>query len=332
MVNYKTNLSNSSLLSSYNHSPVSLKFPCKLAFNAEHRVYLGAIYYILMATASIVIALITVASNGAFLFAAFSSRRLLTEHNILLISLALADFVTGLIVTPINATSLFFLMIKCYPCLLFWFWITSFNIVSVISYGTLTLISFEKYLAIIHTYYYQRTITKRKLAMMAVTVWASGISFPAVFHVIGQSYPSIRKSLMSYMPYFSLVFHIMILYCYGRIFLEIQRVRRRIAVENTFQSFQNDHAVIQQDSKAAKTMATVIGVLSICYLPLTIAYILWPQSEKGRVPNKLELMLKPVAAVTVLFNSAINPVIYYARMSSVRREFKRIFCPDRSSA
>ena len=95
--------------------------------------------------------------------------------------------------------------------------------------------------------------------MMALAVWALGITFPTVIHLIGLSYPSIRviyAIFKSYVSYYDLLL-------LWENFLELQKVKRRIAVENTFTNFQNNYTVLQQDSKAVKTMATVIGALSI---------------------------------------------------------------------
>ena len=99
---------------------------------------------------------------------------------------------------------------------------------------------------------------------MAVAVWVFAMTFSMVTHLLGLSYNEIRKSLKLYLFFFGLVFYIATFYCYGRIYIEIRQVKRRITVENTFQ---NGHTALRAGSKEAKTMSMVISALTLCYLP-----------------------------------------------------------------
>ena len=315
MVNYKTNSSN--------NSSVLSQLPCKVVFNSEYPVNLGHNYYLPLTVALSTIALITVASNGTFLFVVFRSKRLQTRHNILIISLSITDFFTGVMVTPLYAASFIFLMNEKYPCALLCLRLTSFNTASVVSFGTLALISFEKYLAIIHTYYYERVMTKKRLTIMAVTVWIIGITFSTVSHVTGLYHPKIRVLMLSCLTYLGLIVHVAILFFYGRIFYEIQNVRQRIAAQN---AVQNDQTVAQDGSKGTKTMAIVMGAFWLCYLPVLIVSLLWKPGENVTHRSKVELLVRLIADATILLNSVLNPVIYYIRMSLVKTEFSRVCC------
>ena len=281
MIDYKHNSSGDSLLLSTNYSSESSKFPCKVVFNGEHPESLGINYYLPMIIAATIISLLTVISNGAFLFVASRSKRLQTVHNTLLISLSITDFFTGAAVTPIVAVSFTFLMDEKYPCVLFWFWLTLLSAASLISIFILALISFERYLAIMHTYYYERVVTKRKLIIMTLAVWTLGTALPLVGYFTRLISPKTARNVWSYLPCLSATLYVAIFYCYGRMFKEIQRVRRRISVENTYH---NGHTALQQSSKTAKTMVLVIAALTLCYLPLMILYILnyWAYNLKSR--------------------------------------------------
>ena len=319
MINYTTNLSNSS-----NQFSVPTKLPCLTINNVEYPINLGINHHLPPIITLIIIALITIVFNGTFLFVAFKSQRIRTLHNILLISLAITDLFTGVVVTPIHAILYIFLMNAKYPCGLFWSRPIAFYAVSIISFSTLALISLEKYLAIIHTYYYQQVITKRKLILMAVAVWVFGTTFSTVSHLIALSHYKIYQLLWFTIPYLGIIFYIAIFYCYGKIFQEIRKVKRRIRVENIIP---NNHTSVRESSKAAKITTMVIGALTLCYLPLFTVYILWGVAGKlVSISRSLEVLIKKFAYIIILFNSTLNPVIYYVRMSLVRREFKRIFC------
>ena len=328
MVIYRNNSSNYLPVLPTNYFRASSKVQCRLGFIEENSANPGIICYLPLFTALIIITVIAVISNGGFLIVAFRSRCLQTGHYVFLISLSTVDLFTGIVVTPITAASFIFLMYEKYNCILLNVWLISFHAVCMISLNTVAMISIEKYLAIMHTLYHQRVVTNRKLVIVALVVWIYGVTFSSVSHLIGLSYPEIMKSTTLYASFSGITTYVAIFYCYGKTYQEIRRVKRRIALENTFQ---NDHTAVREGSKAAKTTAIIIGALTLCYIPLITVYILSGQREKLKIPGKLEAFVIRFGTVVVLFNSTLNPLIYYIRMSLVRREFKRIFCQRRSS-
>ena len=323
MVHNKINLSDNFSISSSNYSLISSKLPCQIVHNAGYPIDMGTRYYVSLIIALTVIAITTVLSNGVFLFVAYKSQRLQTIHNIFLISLSVTDFFTGLIVTPLNITSFILLMNGTCPCWLLWSSLVSLDAVGIISFCTVALISLEKYLAIMHAFYYQRVITKRRLLLLALAVRIFGLSFSHLCHLIGLSYPKVRKTFLSCLGYSGVIFYLVIFYCYGRIFQEIQKVKRRITVENTVE---NDPTAIKENSNAAKTMVIVISGLTLCYLPSFTEYIWWSSNKEGDIPKESEAVSKFIAICTILLNSTLNPIIYYARMLLVRKEFEVNFC------
>ena len=200
MANNQINLSGS--------DSVSSKLPCHIIDNAGFPVNIGISYCIPLMTALIVIASVTVVSNGGFLFVVSRSRRLQTLHNVFLISLSITDLFTGVVVTPIKAISFIFAMNGKYPCALLWFSVISLDAAGVISFSTIALISIEKYLAILHVFYYQRVVTKRKLMVMAFAVWVFGTTFSSLCHLIGLPYPNVRRILLLSLMYSILEFFI----------------------------------------------------------------------------------------------------------------------------
>ena len=329
MVDNKINSSDNFSVSSSNYTLISSKLPCQIVHNAGYPINMGTSYYIPMITALIIIALITVVCNGAFLFVAYRSRRLRTVHNTFLVSLSITDFFTGVVVTPLNATSFILLMNGTYPCWVLWLSLISLDAAGIISFCTIALITLEKYLAIMHAFYYRRVVTKRKLIVLAFAVRIFGTSFSPLCHLIGLSYPNVRIIFLLCLNYSGVLFYLIIFYCYGRIFQAIQKVKRRITVENTVE---NDRTAIKENSNAAKTMVIVIGALTLCYLPSFIEYIWWSSSKQENIPKESEAVAKFIAIGTILLNSALNPIIYYARMLLVRKEFKVNFCSSRISA
>ena len=298
-------------------------FPCKPLFVKQYPTDLGVTYYLPLIIIVIIIGLSAAVLNGAFLFVVFKTRALQTIHNILLISLSISDFLTGVIVMPFHAIVLTLLIHQKFSCDVFWIWARFFDCVAVVSLLTLTLISFEKYLAIMHPLYYQQIMTKRKIVIMALEIWILGVIESSVLQVVSLSHPNIYKRILVYFPYVVFFFYIVIILIHVRVLKEIHKVRRTIAITNTYQ---NEHGTVRQNSKAAKMTVIIVAALTACYIPLNIIYILLTHDTNLGLSGKLELFMELTAHVVVLFNSTLNPIVYYARMSLVRQAFQRIFC------
>lgn len=104
--------------------------------------------------------------NTMVMVAVKTKRRLQTHPNILLACLALTDLMVGLIVQPLHITfAIFFLKGKRYEelCELNVAFIISLTVCCVASLYHLTLISFERLLAIRHSFTHSTVVTKTRL-------------------------------------------------------------------------------------------------------------------------------------------------------------------------
>ena len=320
MVNYNSNSSSG--------VTKTLVFPCKLVYFEQYPTNLGINHYEALIITVIVIGLMVVVSNGVFLFVVLKTRTLQTMHNMLLISLSINDFLTGVTVMPLFASTLVFLLHKEFHCDVFWAWAQSFYSVVIISFGTIVLVSFEKYLAIMHTFYFQRVITKRKIILFALIAWTIGIALPPITYAIGLPYPHIHQWFWLFWSYLGCLFYFAVVYCHARMFKEVMRVRRAIRAQSrwTEQHLEhNHHRVIRRHSKVAMTTAIVISALTVCYMPHYLLYIFSAPIHKSGLSGKSLLLLELITYIVILFNSVLNPIVYYIRMSSVRLAFKRIF-------
>ena len=263
--------------------------------------------------------LLTICLNGGFLFVAFKSDRLKTCHNILLIFLSATDLFTGVIVFSIKVVRIFLLLRQTITCTIIYCWELSLYILTIISFCHLALISLEKYLAIIHPYYYQRKITKQRLIKTSLIVWFLAILFPVSSFLSRSSFPMYYHWFWALIVYLFLIVYVAMIYIYVRIFVEIKRVQRRVIFKN---SSRNQDQSMSQSSKAAKTTAIIIGCFTLCYLPLMIRDIFRKPIEDINISSQSHYLLWFITQLILQANSLVNPVVYYIRMVAFRREIR----------
>uniref|UniRef100_A0A914VFD1 G-protein coupled receptors family 1 profile domain-containing protein n=1 Tax=Plectus sambesii TaxID=2011161 RepID=A0A914VFD1_9BILA len=82
---------------------------------------------------------------------------------------------------------------------------------------------------------------------------------------------------------------------------------------------------VAKEKKAAKTLAVIMGVFVLCWLPFFLMYVIMPFC------TDCSLHPKVAEAITWLgyINSAINPVIYTIFNLDFRRAFEKFLCPTR---
>jgi hypothetical protein len=79
-------------------------------------------------------------------------------------------------------------------------------------------------------------------------------------------------------------------------------------------------------ARAWKVISLVVATYIICRLPLTmIMFTGFLYMAQGKDTGDLEQAL-PYAIIASMMNSAMNPIIYYKTMPSIRAAFKKVLC------
>jgi len=299
--------------------------------------------------------LFTLIGNGLVVIAVASTRRLRSSvTNYFVVSLAVADLTVAVLVMPYAVLYELhgrwtFGWVFCY------FWISCDVTCCTASILHLCLISVDRYLAVTEPLTYRGRMTRRRALVAVAGVWtcSSAISFvpvyagwfvedlasadaeqgmrlyedgPACGLFVNRVYAIISSTTSFYLPL------VVMLVVYSKIFrvarrqaAEIQQLEKslRATQRQTSGRLQRRSRRVVSDTKAVKTLGTLMGLFCVSWLPFFILYVVKPFcSDACNVPAEVE------AAVMWLgyCNSFFNPCVYAFLNRDFRSAFRRVLC------
>ncbi|XP_018552818.1 trace amine-associated receptor 1-like [Lates calcarifer] len=271
------------------------------------------------------LSVVTVCGNLLVIISIIYFKQLHTPTNYLILSLAVADLLVGVLVLPISmeftgSSCLYYEHILCK--VQDYFDVT----LSVASILNLCCISIDRYYAVCQPLTYRTEINVHSAAVMILVTWSVSILLGTGFFVVEFNYEKCEEQcLMEFFllntlaPLFAFYLPLIIMLCiYLKIFLVAQSQARSIHNTNC-QSTKSGATVSKMERKATKTLATVLGVFLMCWFPYFLCYTF----------QLLSLMLVPVALSEALIcfalsNSMLNPFIYALFYSWFRSAFRMI--------
>lgn len=254
-----------------------------------------------------VICFVTVTGNLLVIISIIYFKQLHTPTNYLILSLAMADLLVG-------AVALFFNMAVSVESCSFLGDLTckmrrSFDI-SLMTASILNLccISIDRYYAVCKPLTYRAKINGQIVLIMILITWSvSALSGFGIMFIGFKNYVCEDRCFIFNMPnsnfagsVFSFYLPVIIMLCiYMKIFFAAQRQARSIQIMKSRATFS------KKESKATKTLATVMGVFLFCWSPFFLSVTLNPVVDY-KVPSSL--------SETFIWlgwsNSMLNPFVY----------------------
>ena len=283
----------------------------------------------LVSLASIDLAAIipTILLNALVIFAVATRRRLRSNSTILLACLAGADLLTGLITLPFAFSLELKRLLNVGP---FCHLEKTFNVIILMagcaSLGHLVVISIERYIAVKEPLRYEDIFTKKRLIFSVVLIWA--FSLLMTINEIVLTLIDIERGFNSI--YFKITYMIQntvgvlsliaISLSYGYIYSETRRQIKRLHTE---QLPQEEVKRIKKDRKAATTLAIILIVLVISYLPVIIIGSVITSSDTILLPG-FRCIIWSWGVTFGMLGALCNPIVYCWRMKKLRRAFLEI--------
>ncbi|XP_038128408.1 trace amine-associated receptor 1-like [Cyprinodon tularosa] len=257
------------------------------------------------------LSLITVCGNLLVIISIIYFKQLHTPDNYLVLSLAVADLLVGILVFPF---SMMFTVTSCwYDEDLFCKIRGSFDVtLSTASILNLCCISIDRYHAVCKPLNYRTAMNDRIIAFMILGCWVTAALIGIGIIIAGFNQGKcegncvidalISTTLACIFSFYIPV--IIMLGIYLKIFLVVQSQLKSIHI-TACQTRKSTAAFSKMERKATKTLAVVMGVFLLCWTPYFLLIIFQPLTYDATPINVIESL-----NWLTLSNSMLNPFIY----------------------
>lgn len=299
----------------------------------------------------IVIISVTLLGNGSVCATVFLNRSLRTFTNLLVVSLAISDIMVATLSLPFRVHQTLHNFKWCLSEVLCQFWISADSFCCCASIWNLALISVDRFLATKYPLTYHQLITKRNAIAMISSVWLLSllVSCLGLFNWTNFGEKNVHISngcVKLYDPHFYTFAAatgfflplLIVIFAYSYVFYiamgHSRAIARTTVPANHFLegNAKEKRQALTREIKAAKTLAIVVGVFTICWFPffVTIVVRFWCKSCVKSEGNPKFKELYAFLNITFVYtlpqiNSACNPFIYVIFSKKLRLAFVRLF-------
>ena len=255
--------------------------------------------------------------NTFAIYVFWKKRRTLQKASYLLINLAVADLLVGVLQIISLATQVQPYMFNDPEFNIHVFnsqkshFLTSTQIIfACSSVFSLAVISLERVYAIVWPLHH-RTVSSRAYFSSIGFIWAAGIGAGTLYLL---SVVEVLSREYAYVPINGTILSSLCVVCASYMIIRTRVRRTPLIFDN--QRRRN----MERNIKLSNTLFIMISLSLICWLPATITYTL-PKWCENCIPGIVTL----VTMVLQMANSIVNPVVYCYRMPIFKEELKRCF-------
>lgn len=272
------------------------------------------------------IALVTIFGNG-FVIYLISARQVLREQaspNWFVMSMAVADFCVGFINFPLNMLYAFtpHTSERELPWTILGFFMNIFLGASVTNLSLLTL---DRYLAVVHPFKYENFMNPSKALLFVVIAWGVTIILEIPYLVLDLQLASDEAyfvNLIIYMAIFAFLPSFFMIYSYGRILCIARKHKQKIRKEKKQIMSNNPSSkrMAQSGNKngALVTVGTIVGIFLLCNSAMQyhLTCFISPYCEITTTSFYVFLLLR-------YLNSTPNFIVYAFMKKDFRRELRK---------
>ena len=268
------------------------------------------------------LSIVTAAGNGFVIFLVSKSRRLYScSANLFVLSLAVADFGVGIAVFP----SSYFCSYST-ACNLgvytafFWFFLHS-------SVTNLCFLTWDRYIAIVHPYKYNTSITKRRPGKVILIAWSipSAIALSLLVGIMyaGTSFTTQSVLLLTGVSAFDIICCALLFYAVVRILVvararshEVSEIERQVQTNHSIE-FSNSHR--RGKNITARFIIALVVFFLGCYL--AVSYLVLCFTFPCHI---LPDQAPQVVTCLLVLNSAVNPFVYALLKKDIKEEILKL--------
>ena len=261
---------------------------------------------------SIVLIFFTVPSNLLICLAVFKERKILLRNafNCLVVNLAFADLVVGVVVLTISTYVHLLEAMTNHPNLPVLPVVhISYFICCTASTLSLTAMAAERYIAVVHPVIHRNRIKQRHALASSVLIWSVSIALPlALYFQVG---------FIKYAFIFANTAVVATLVIFFFSYISIYRkLRAQFETSSQLQSERAQRRALEHDKRILKTFVLILTAYLICFAPsCVIIYIL----NFCRSCDCITIhWLRDLHYVFIWINSSLNPFLYAWQIPSFR--------------
>ena len=287
-------------------------------YNPEYLTTATAkVHYAILGTLYIISSILVVSLNGTFLITVKKVPRLRTMPCYILMMLSTTNLIFGVAVMPVIARTMIRLSMGQLSCRSIDYGSILGYIFGGISLVAVILISGEQYLAIALPYQHQRIVTKKRLLRLEFTLCTLVI----VLTLIANFVPKFWQAYQSLLSTVSFAAAIAIVYCYYKLGRIVRGTVCRIDSVNP-----QEGKRIRSRSRLGKTGISVVVVFWVSYVPFSVILI---QRAVSKQNSFQRTYLYEPAQLCASLTALWNPLIYFYRLTDVRKESVKLFVPTK---
>ena len=268
---------------------------------------------IIFITLSLVCGIFAIGGNLALLVALYRTSAINIRVNANYIaSLAVADFLIGLTMTPLYI---------CYAmaCETSWLiklegylWIVT---VTATTYS-LSAVSLDRFLAVVYPLHYHQVVTEKRCRVAIFFIWFGSVIF-GIPRLVLDDFVKLEKLWIACSVTTVLIPLLVMMCCYGKIFTVVKKQNRSVAdCHLSSTSISNKKAVV--------TIGIIVSLFIATFLPSAIVYFMLLLEDDLCKELELNDVWLWVALVSFT-HSAFNPWVYGLRYVELRNALKQVF-------
>uniref|UniRef100_A0A8C1YZ70 G-protein coupled receptors family 1 profile domain-containing protein n=1 Tax=Cyprinus carpio TaxID=7962 RepID=A0A8C1YZ70_CYPCA len=278
---------------------------CIKGKHSSHKYYIMYVFFSLLSAWTVFLNLQVIICISHF-------KKLHTPDNLIILSLAVADMLVGLIVIPLIETCWYFGDTFCDM------FIIIMGLLISTSMCNLVLIAVDRYVALCHPLLYPQKITMTKTLISICLCWFFSSTYNIGYLVGGRYFEASQRSdecygkcylVISFSWIFNDLFFSFLLPCtliitlYLRIFyVAHQQVKVLNSLMKSGKCVTEGSVRRKSESKAALTLGIIVTVYLLCYIPYCILYVTGSTVISSATMTFL--------LWTLYVNSGLNPLIY----------------------